>query len=94
MDFDRVYSSDMKKMVRWFGILKANAIELKLSNEEAAAEVADENEADAVTVAAVSEPEKPKKKAAKRRMLNKSHTKPACRIADVARKSATQRMLK
>ena len=30
MDFDRVYSSDMKKMVRWFGILKANAIELKL----------------------------------------------------------------
>ncbi|HNP20676.1 MAG TPA: DUF5606 domain-containing protein [Panacibacter sp.] len=67
MDFDRVYSSDMKKMVRWFGILKANAIELKLSNEEAAAEVADENEADAVTVAAVSEPEKPKKKAAKKK---------------------------
>ncbi|BFG71389.1 hypothetical protein KACHI17_22700 [Sediminibacterium sp. KACHI17] len=34
MDFDRVYASDMKKMVKWFNILKANAVELKLSEEE------------------------------------------------------------
>ena len=38
MDFDRVYDSDRKKMVKWFVILKANKIELKLStvpeNEE------------------------------------------------------------
>jgi hypothetical protein len=33
MDFDRVYASDMKKMVKWFGILKANNIEAKLSEE-------------------------------------------------------------
>lgn len=31
MDFERVYSSDMKKMVKWFGILKANNIEIKLT---------------------------------------------------------------
>jgi hypothetical protein len=31
MDFDRVYASDMKKMVKWFGILKANDVEIKLS---------------------------------------------------------------
>lgn len=31
MDFERVYSSDMKKMVKWFGILTANNIEIKLS---------------------------------------------------------------
>ena len=31
MDFDRVYASDMKKMVKWFNILKANQVELKLS---------------------------------------------------------------
>jgi hypothetical protein len=31
MDFSRVYASDMKKMVKWFGILKANDIEIKLS---------------------------------------------------------------
>jgi hypothetical protein len=36
MDFERVYNSDMKKMVKWFGILKANniAIELPESTEE------------------------------------------------------------
>ena len=34
MDFSRVYASDMKKMVKWYGILKANDIEIKLSEEE------------------------------------------------------------
>lgn len=34
MDFDRVYASDMKKMVKWFGILKANNIEAKLADGE------------------------------------------------------------
>jgi Domain of unknown function (DUF5606) len=32
MDFDRVYASDMKKMVKWLGILKANKVEIKLSD--------------------------------------------------------------
>ena len=31
MDFERVYSSDMKKMVRWFGVIKTHQIELKLT---------------------------------------------------------------
>ena len=31
MDFSRVYASDIKKMVKWFGILKANDVEIKLS---------------------------------------------------------------
>jgi hypothetical protein len=31
LDFEKVYASDMKKMVKWFSILKANDIELKLS---------------------------------------------------------------
>lgn len=31
MDFDRVYDSDRKKMIKWFNILKQNNIELKLS---------------------------------------------------------------
>jgi hypothetical protein len=33
MDFERVYASDMKKMIKWFGVLKANNIEAKLSEE-------------------------------------------------------------
>jgi hypothetical protein len=31
MDFERVYTSDMKKMVKWFNELKSNKIEIKLS---------------------------------------------------------------
>ena len=31
MDFERVYTSDMKKMVKWLGILEANKVEIKLS---------------------------------------------------------------
>jgi hypothetical protein len=31
MDFERVYASDMKKMVRWFAVIKKNNIEIKLT---------------------------------------------------------------
>lgn len=34
MDFDRVYASDMKKMIKWFDVLKKNNIEIKLSEAE------------------------------------------------------------
>lgn len=34
IDFERVYYSDMKKMVKWFGILKKNNIEIKLRSQE------------------------------------------------------------
>jgi hypothetical protein len=37
MDFERVYNSDMKKMVRWYSVIKNHNIEIKLS------EVAEEN---------------------------------------------------
>lgn len=40
MDFDRVYVSDMKKMIKWLDLLIKNNIEIKLSEngEEAVAE--------------------------------------------------------
>ena len=34
MDFERVYASDMKKMVKWFGILEKNKIEIKIKTAE------------------------------------------------------------
>lgn len=34
MDFERVYNSDMKKMVRWYAVLKANDVEIKLREPE------------------------------------------------------------
>lgn len=39
IDFERVYTSDMKKMVKWFEVLQKNNIEYKLSAPEG-----DENE--------------------------------------------------
>jgi hypothetical protein len=55
LDFERVYSSDLKKMAKWYDVLKANKIEIKLTEP---AEEAGEPEA-------VEEaPAKPEKKAA------------------------------
>lgn len=47
MDFERVYNSDMKKMVKWFDILKKNNIEIKLSEpaEEVTEEPSETNDA-------------------------------------------------
>jgi hypothetical protein len=45
MDFERVYNSDMKKMVKWFSILKKNDVEIKLTElpeEEPEEEVVEE----------------------------------------------------
>ena len=43
MDFERVYGSDMKKMIRWYDILQKNNVEIKLS------EAGDENASPEVT---------------------------------------------
>ena len=40
MDFERVYASDMKKMIKWFSIIQEKGIEIKLSEE---ANTADES---------------------------------------------------
>jgi hypothetical protein len=42
MDFERVYGSDMKKMVKWFEILNQNNIEIKLSDFSAEETAADQ----------------------------------------------------
>lgn len=59
LDFDRVYSSDMKKMIKWFGVLQSNNVEIKL--REAAPEEEGVEEAVAVEeTAATAKAEKPK----------------------------------
>jgi Domain of unknown function (DUF6852)/Domain of unknown function (DUF5606) len=40
LDFERVYASDMKKMVKWFDILKKNKIEIKSGSPEESIEPA------------------------------------------------------
>ncbi len=58
LDFERVYVSDMKKMVKWYAIISAKGIEIKLT------EVAEEEEAPVEE--AVAEEVKPAKKSAKK----------------------------
>lgn len=68
MDFERVYSSDMKKMVKWFEVLKKNNIEFKLSEaaEEPVEEMAivEEKVADEKPAKAAKKKESPKQEAA------------------------------
>lgn len=72
LDFERVYASDLKKMVKWFDILKKKNVEIKLSEipeEETEPEVQSEavEEKPAKKKAAPKKEEKeetPKKKAA------------------------------
>ncbi len=80
MDFERVYTSDMKKMVKWYSVIKAKGIEIKLSEQAIEEEVAPVEEAAEVTkpvkkaakkkaepVAETATEEAPKKKAAKKK---------------------------
>ena len=63
MDFERVYASDMKKMVKWFEVLKKNNVEIKLSEPP-------EEEAPAIEEPAKEKPqteEAPKKKSTRKK---------------------------
>jgi hypothetical protein len=65
LDLERVYNSDLKKMVRWFDVLKKNGIEIKLSEpeplttESAVEKTAEKTEA---STPLASEEKKPSKK--------------------------------
>ena len=64
MDFDRVYNSDLKKMVKWFSDLKKHNVDIKLTEQEP--------EEEAVTKESEPAPEseakaRPKKKSAKKK---------------------------
>jgi hypothetical protein len=86
LDFERVYSSDLKKMAKWFGVLKANDVEIKVrteeevlaeqGGEEAAAHVEEKPKAEKKAKEPVAEAEteeetKPKKTAVKKKAAPK-----------------------
>jgi hypothetical protein len=56
IDFERVYSSDLKKMIKWFDALKKNNVDIKLTEPEPE----EEPQAEQAEVEAVKEPEKKK----------------------------------
>lgn len=59
LDFERVYASDLKKMVKWFEILKKQNVEIKLSEP-----VEEEQEEEVVAEVEEVKEEKPAKKKA------------------------------
>jgi len=46
LDFDRVYPSDMKKMVKWFSILTGSGVDIKLRTGDDAEDESGSDEAD------------------------------------------------
>ena len=44
MDFERVYASDMKKMVKWFDVLEKAGVEIKLTEHTEGADVVEGEE--------------------------------------------------
>lgn len=71
MDFDRVYPSDMKKMVKWYEVLKKNKVEIKLSEETKEEETAEVTEPEQVEEEA---PTPAKKTARKKTTAEKPET--------------------
>ena len=61
LDFDRVYASDLKKMIKWFSVLKANNIEIKLTEPEPEAETGVEEIQETAEKAAPAKVKKEKK---------------------------------
>ncbi|HEV3325443.1 MAG TPA: DUF5606 domain-containing protein [Puia sp.] len=95
LDFARVYSSDLKKMVKWFSVLKANNIEIKLSEpEEGEESAAGAEEVAKEPPAPKPAPKKKEEKAATAQKAEPADEKPkakkAAAVADapVAKKAA------
>jgi hypothetical protein len=96
LDFERVYASDLKKMVKWFDILKKKNIEIKLSEppaEEEEVEVIEEEPAakekkkkEATTSAATKE--KPAKATAKKKEIAEEVEEEASVKSSTAKKKA------
>ena len=74
LDFERVYTSDLKKMVKWYSVLAKNQVEIKLPEPVAEEEIVPE----------IKEEEKPVKKSqsAKTEMVKAEDKKPAKKSAE------------
>lgn len=93
LDFERVYASDLKKMIKWFDILKKKNVEIKLSEvpeeepavEEEVEEVKEEKPAKKVAKKSTEEKEEAPKKKAEKEATTEAKEKP------VKKKAATKK---
>ncbi len=90
IDLERVYNSDMKKMIRWFSILKSNNIEVKLADPEAEPEEAAVGE----VIAAKKETPAKAKKVAEPKTKKASAVAPKKETATKAKKESTPKKKK
>ncbi len=74
MDFERVYASDMKKMVKWFDILEKAGIEIKLTEQTNSEEEAGEEKPAVVEKKAAAKSVTPKAAAIKSGPAKKINT--------------------
>ena len=86
LDFERVYSSDMKKMVKWYEVITNNEIDFTSKEEEATEETPAASEEKVVEAEAASEAvaEKPAKK-------TRAKTKPATEETPTAAAQETEK---
>lgn len=78
MDFDRVYASDMKKMVRWFQIVQKNGIAFEKTDEQ----IAEQGDVTNVEEDKVLETEAEDKKAEKQKAPKTDNAKALEQVAD------------
>jgi hypothetical protein len=86
LDFERVYSSDLKKMVKWFDILKKQNVEIKLSEP---VEEEPQEEMEEAEVEEVKEEKPAKKKAATKKETATSSVKEKKEAEDDSAKLTT-----
>jgi hypothetical protein len=83
LDFERVYASDMKKMVKWFSVLKANNVEIKIreQEEEQEPELVEEEAKPKEKKAKETESKKPVKESKEKEPAKKAEKAPAAKAA-------------
>lgn len=86
MDFERVYTSDMKKMVKWFETLEKTGIEYKLTPQEEEGEESEEEMTEEEETTEGDEDKAPAKKAA----AKKAPAKKAAAKKTAAKKAASK----
>ena len=89
LDFDRVYSSDMKKMIKWFEVLEKNNVDYTVKPEEATEEEPVAEAAAVVEEEAVA-PKKTKSKAKASASAEKESTATDEKPKKTAKKKKTE----
>ena len=85
IDFERVYNSDLKKMIKWFEVLKKNNVEIKLSEPD---EEVEEIEEETAPVKAENKKESP---VSTKAAADKKETKKTAKTSSEKKEEASEK---